>query len=229
MDFTPSHEDHYHREIKEMRTAILRLGALVERSSSLAVQALKERDAELAARVIDGDKEIDQLEINIEEHCIRLIALYQPVAKDLRVITTGIMITHELERMGDLCVNIAERTIELSGEPHLKPLIDIPAMAEHAQGMLRRSLDAYLNENVALALEVCSSDDVLDNLNSQIFRELITYMLGDPHTIERATRLILIARYLERLGDHATNIAEMVVFMVEGRNIRHAKKLGKIP
>jgi len=229
MEFTAKPGDHYHREIKDMQAAILRLGAMVERNISLALEALKQRHSELAKQVIEGDKDIDQFEIEVEEECIRLIALHQPVAKDLRIITTGIMIVHELERMGDLGVNIAERTLELAAEPHLKPLIDIPAMADHAQEMLRRSLDAYLKEDVALALEVCESDDALDTLNSRVFSELITYMVADPRTIDRATRLILIARYLERLGDHATNIAEMVVFMVEGRNIRHAKKLGKIP
>jgi len=229
MEFTAKPGDHYHREIKDMQAAILRLGAMVERNISLALEALKQRHSELAKQVIEGDKDIDQFEIEVEEECIRLIALHQPVAKDLRIITTGIMIVHELERMGDLGVNIAERTLELAAEPHLKPLIDIPAMADHAQEMLRRSLDAYLKEDVALALEVCASDDALDTLNSRVFSELITYMVADPRTIDRATRLILIARYLERLGDHATNIAEMVVFMVEGRNIRHAKKLGKIP
>jgi phosphate transport system protein len=229
MEFTAKPGDHYHREIKDMQAAILRLGAMVERNISLALEALKQRHAELAKQVIEGDKDIDQFELEVEEECIRLIALHQPVAKDLRIITTGIMIVHELERMGDLGVNIAERTLELAAEPHLKPLIDIPAMADHAQEMLRRSLDAYLKEDVALALEVCESDDALDTLNSRVFSELITYMVADPRTIDRATRLILIARYLERLGDHATNIAEMVVFMVEGRNIRHAKKLGKIP
>lgn len=229
MEYTAKPGDRYHREIKDMQAAVLRLGAMVERNISSALEALKQRHSELAKHVIEGDKDIDRFELEVEEECIRLIALHQPVAKDLRIITTGIMIVHELERMGDLGVNIAERTLELAAEPHLKPLIDIPAMAEHAQGMLRKSLDAYLKEDVELALEVCSSDDVLDTLNSRVFSELIAYMVADPRTIDRATRLILIARYLERLGDHATNIAEMVVFMVEGRNIRHAKKLGKIP
>jgi phosphate transport system protein len=173
------------------------------------------------------DREVDELEIDVEDNCIRLIALHQPVAKDLRVVTTGISLTHELERMGDLAVNIAQRTLELCEEPPLKPLIDLPRMAEHAHGMLRQSLDAYVREDVEMALAVCSSDDLLDQLNSQVFRELISFMIENPRTIGVATRLILVGRYLERLGDHATNIAEMVVYMVEGRNIRHAKRLGK--
>jgi phosphate transport system protein len=219
--------DHFHQEIDEMQGAILRLGGMVESNIFQAILALKERNTVLARKVIEADREVDELENNVEEECIRLIALHQPVAKDLRIITTGMKINHELERMGDLAVNIAERTVELCEEPLLKPLIDIPKMAEHAQGMLRKSLDAYVREDVALAIEVCSSDDVLDELNEQVFRESITYMMADPKTIGRATRLILIGRYLERFGDHATNIGETVVFMVEGRNIRHAKKLGR--
>lgn len=210
-----------------MQDAILRLGAMVEKQIHEAVQALRERDTALAGRVIELDRKVDEFEVDVEETCIRLIALHQPVAKDLRVITTGISLTHELERMGDLAVNIAERTLELCEEPQLKPLIDLPRMAEHAQEMLRRSLDAYIREDVALALEVCDSDDFLDQLNAQVFRELVSFMIENPRTIGVATRLILVGRYLERFGDHATNIAEMVVYMVEGRNIRHAKKLGK--
>jgi len=219
----------FDQELKVLQDSILRLGSMVEKSIYQALQALKERDVDLAQKVIDGDRDIDELEVEVEENCIRLIALYQPMAKDLRIITTGMKITHELERMGDLSVNIAERSIELYQEPPLKPLLDIPRMAEHAQKMLRDSLDAYVKEDVEQALEVCDADDLLDQLNDQVFRELITYMITDPKSISRATRLILVARYLERFGDLATNIGEVVVFMVEGRNIRHAKKLGKIP
>ena len=220
---------HFDQEMKALQDAILRLGGMVERNIYQAVEALKKRDLLQAEKVVDADREVDALENEVEEECIRLIALRQPMAKDLRAITTAMKITHELERMGDLAVNIAERTLELCEEPPLKPLIDIPRMAEHAQLMLRKSLDAFIQEDVKLALEVCDSDDLLDQLNEQIFRELITYMIEDPKSISRATRLILVARYLERFGDLATNIGEVVVFMVEGRNIRHAKKLGKIP
>lgn len=220
---------HFDQEMKDLQDAILRLGGMVERNIFQAVQALKGRNLQLAEQVIDADLEVDELENQVEEECIRLIALRQPMAKDLRAITTAMKITHELERMGDLAVNIAERTLELCGEPPLKPLIDIPRMAEHAQQMLRKSLDAFIREDVQLALEVCDSDDLLDSLNEQIFRELISFMIEDPKTISRATRLVLVSRYLERFGDHATNIGEVVVFMVEGRNIRHARKLGKIP
>ena len=220
---------HFDREMKELQDSILRLGGMVERNIYQAVEALKERDLSAAEKVIRADVEVDELENEVEEECIRLIALRQPMAKDLRSITTAMKITHELERMGDLAVNIADRTLELCGEPPIKPLIDIPRMAEHAQMMLRKSLDAFLREDVDLALEVCDADDLLDQLNEQIFRELITYMIEDPKTIASATRLVLVARYLERFGDLATNIGEVVVFMVEGRNIRHARKLGKVP
>jgi len=220
---------HFDQEMKALQDAILRLGGMVERNIYQAVEALKKRDTLAAEKVIDADVEVDELENEVEEECIRLIALRQPMAKDLRAITTAMKITHELERMGDLAVNISERTLELCREPPLKPLIDIPRMAEHAQLMLRKSLDAFLREDVELALEVCDSDDLLDQLNDQIFRELITYMIEDPKTIACAPRLILVARYLERFGDLATNIGEVVVFMVEGRNIRHARKLGKFP
>jgi phosphate transport system protein len=227
MDETPKTRSHFHQELKALQDSILRLGGMVEKNIFQAARALKERDTALAERVIGGDREVDEFEIDVEENCIRLIALHQPVAKDLRVITTGISIIHELERMGDLAVNISQRTLELCEEPPLKPLIDLPRMADHAHEMLRKSLDAYVRENVELALDVCNSDDLLDQLNSQVFRELISFMIENPRTIGVATRLILVGRYLERLGDHATNIGEMVVYMVEGRNIRHAKKLGR--
>jgi phosphate transport system protein len=220
---------HFDQEMRDLKDAILRMGGMVERNIYQAVEALKSRNLHLAEQVIEADLEVDELENEVEEECIRLIALRQPMAKDLRAITTAMKITHELERMGDLAVNIAERNVEMCEEPPLKPLIDIPRMAEHAQEMLRKSLDAFVREDVELALEVCDSDDLLDNLNEQIFRELITFMIEDPKTISRATRLVLVSRYLERFGDHATNIGELVVFMVEGRNIRHARKLGKVP
>lgn len=220
---------HFDQEMKDLRDAILRIGGMVERNIYQAVESLKNRDLQMAEKVVAADLEVDELENEVEEECIRLIALRQPMARDLRAITTAMKITHELERMGDLAVNISERNLELCEEPPVKPLIDIPRMAAHAQEMLRKSLDAFIREDVRLALEVCDSDDLLDNLNEQIFRELISFMIEDPKTISRATRLVLVSRYLERFGDHATNIGELVVFMVEGRNIRHAKKLGKIP
>ena len=219
----------FDQEMRDLQDAILRLGGMVERNIYQALEALKTRNLLLAEQVVEADAELDELENDVEEECIRLIALRQPMAKDLRAITTAMKITHELERMGDLAVNIAERSLELCDEAPVKPLIDIPRMAEHAQDMLRRGLDAFMREDAALALEVCESDTLLDILNDQVFRELITIMTREPETVSRATRLVLVARYLERFGDHATNIAELVVFMVEGRNIRHARKLGRIP
>ena len=210
---------HFDQEMKDLRDAILRIGGMVERNIYQAVESLKNRNLQMAEKVVAADLEVDELENEVEEQCIRLIALRQPMARDLRAITTAMKITHERERMGDLAVNIAERNLELCEEPPLKPLIDIPRMAEHAQGMLRKSLDAFIREDVELALEVCDSDDLLDNLNEQIFRELISFMIEDPKTISRATRLVLVSRYLERFGDHATNIGELVVFMVEGEVI----------
>jgi phosphate transport system protein len=229
MTDTLNPRSHFDQEMRNLQDAILRMGGMVERNIYQAVEALKNRNLQLAEQVISADLEVDELENEVEEECIRLIALRQPMAKDLRAITTAMKITHELERMGDLAVNIAERNLELCEEPPVKPLIDIPRMAEHAQEMLRKGLDAFIREDTRLALEVCDSDDLLDGLNGQIFRELISFMIEDPKTISRATRLVLVSRYLERFGDHATNIGELVVFMVEGRNIRHARKLGKIP
>jgi len=159
--------------------------------------------------------------VEIEEECIRLLAIWQPTGSNLRFITTAIKIITDLERMGDMAVDICERTIELMEEPQLKPYIDIPRMAEASQKMLKDSLDAFVEKNPDLAMTVCEADDFVDNLNHQIFNELLVYMLQDPKNIARAVRLTYVAKYLERIGDHATNIAEMVVYMVKGKVIRH--------
>jgi phosphate transport system protein len=161
------------------------------------------------------------MDVEIDELCLRLLALRQPTARDLRLITTALKITTDLERAGDIAENICERVIELVTEPQLKPLIDLPRMAAIAQGMLRDSLDAFVREDVELALKVCHDDDQVDMLNDQLFRELISFMIEDPHTITRALRLTFVAKYIERVADHATNIAEMVIFMVKGKSIRH--------
>jgi phosphate transport system protein len=152
--------------------------------------------------------------------------LHQPAAGDLRLITTGLKITTDLERIGDMAVNMCERILELNQEPQLKPLIDLPRMADVAQHMLRESLDSFVREDVELALAVCREDDIIDDLNSQLFRELLSYMAENPKTTSRGIRLLFIGKYLERIGDHATNIAEMVVFMVRGKSIRH---MGQVP
>jgi phosphate transport system protein len=161
------------------------------------------------------------MDVQIDDVCLRLLALHQPAARDLRLITTALKITTDLERAGDMAENIAERAIELSREPQLKPLIDLPRMASIAQGMLRQALDAFVREDADMALQVCHQDDTVDGLTDQLLRELLTFMMEDPHTVSRALRLIFVSKYIERLADHATNIAEMVIFMVKGKSIRH--------
>jgi phosphate transport system protein len=163
--------------------------------------------------------------VDIDDLCIRLLALHQPAGRDLRFITTGLKITTDLERIGDMAVNICERAIELNDEPQLKPYIDIPRMAQISQRMIRESLDAFVREDTDLALKVCKDDDAVDQLNAQIFRETISFMIENPQTISRATKIGSVSKYLERIADHATNIGEMVIFMVKGKSIRHLKEL----
>jgi phosphate transport system protein len=212
---------HFDDELKELRQALMRMAALTEESIAKAVKALVERDKKLAQSVIKSDEAINMLEIELEEFCLKLFALRQPIARDLRLIAAAMKITNDLERIGDLSVNIAERTLDLLKEPALKPLLDIPQMAIKAQSMVADSLSAFVNNDECLAREVCVRDDEVDQLNHQIFRELLTYMLSDPRNIARSVDLILIGRHLERIADHATNIAEDVVFMVKGKNIKH--------
>ena len=208
-------------DLSDLKDRVLRMGSLVEDAIRKSIKALVERDRDLALAVIDGDAVINTHDVEIEEECIRLLALWQPTGSNLRFITTAIKIITDLERMGDLAVDICERTIELLEEPQLKPYIDIPRMAEAAQKMLKDSLDAFVEKDADLAMKVCEADDFVDNLNQQIFNELLVYMLQDPKNISRAVRLTYVAKYLERIGDHATNIAEMVVYMVKGKVIRH--------
>ena len=208
-------------DLSDLKERVLRMGSLVEDAIRKSIKALVERDRQLALAVIDGDAVINTHDVEIEEECIRLLAIWQPTGSNLRFITTAIKIITDLERMGDLAVDICERTIELLEEPQLKPYIDIPRMAEAAQKMLKDSLDAFVEKDSDLAMKVCAADDFVDNLNQQIFNELLIFMLQDPKNIARAVRLTYIAKYLERVGDHATNIAEMVVYMVKGKVIRH--------
>jgi phosphate transport system protein len=208
-------------ELEKLKEQVLKMGGVVETSIQKAVKALVDRDRELALSVIDGDTIVNTYDVEIEEECIRFLALWQPTGSNLRFVTTAIKIITDLERMGDLAVDISERTIELMDEPQLKPYIDIPRMAEAAQKMLKDSLDAFVSKDADLAMKVCEADDFVDNLNQQIFNELLIYMLQDPKNIARAVRLTYVAKYLERVGDHATNIAEMVVYMVKGKVIRH--------
>ncbi len=211
----------YEAELNELHLKILAMGGMVEKQIANAIAALVNRDDEQARTTIEADHTVNRLDVEIDDLCIRLLALHQPAARDLRLITTGLKITTDLERIGDMAVNICERTVELNQEAQLKPLIDIPRMAAIAGTMLRESLDAFVREDVDLALKVCREDDVIDLLTEQLFRELSSFMVESPQTITRAIRLLFIAKYLERIADHATNIAEMVVFMVKGKSIRH--------
>jgi len=212
---------HFDEELKTLKEKILRMGAMVEEQIAHAIKAMVERDSALARRVIQNDHQVNALDVEVDEDCLRLIALHQPMAGDLRFLTTAMKISTELERMSDLAENISERAIELNEEPQLKPYIDIPLMAEHAQRMVKESLDSFVNGNSDLARKVCRDDDYIDNLNHQIFRELLSFMIEDPQTTTRAIRISFVSKTLERIADHATNIAELVVYLVEGKIIRH--------
>jgi phosphate transport system protein len=213
----------YGEDLKKLREDILYMGGLVEDQIQKAVSSLVERDSALAETIIERDHEVNRLDVEIDDLCIQLLALHQPAARDLRFITTALKITTDLERIGDMAVNICERALELNEEPQLKPYIDIPRMARTSERMIRESLDAFVREDTDLALKVCKDDQEVDDLNSQIFRETISFMIEDPHTIARAMKISSISKYLERIADHATNIAEMVIFMVKGKSIRHMK------
>jgi phosphate transport system protein len=214
-------ERHLDLELAALRDDLVRMAGLAEASIGLAVKALVSRDAEMAKQVIASDDAINALEVEIDERCLRTMARYQPEARDLRFLAMALKINNDLERMGDQAVNIAERTLELLNEPLLKPLIDIPRMAELAQRMVKESLDAFVQQDVELARSVCRRDDEVDRLDDQIFRELLTYMMQDPRAIARAVHLILVSRHLERIADHATNIAEDVIYLVQGKTIKH--------
>jgi phosphate transport system protein len=214
-------ETHFQRELEKLKEQLLRMASLVERVIAEAVQALMKRDTELAQRTISSDDAVNDLEIAIEDACLKLLALRQPMAIDLRFITAAMKIVTDLERMGDQAVNIAERAISLNQEPQLKPYIDIPRMAEITQSMVKDVLDAFVKQDSQLARSVCVRDDLVDGLNDQVFRELLTYMISDSKTITRAVHLMIVSRCLERIADHATNIAEDVIFMIDARVIKH--------
>ncbi len=212
---------HFHEELEALKQMLLTMGGLVEDQIHRVMRALVERDDTLARAVIEGDRRVNALDVEVDEKCVELIALHQPAAGDLRFITTAMKIVTDLERIGDQAVNIAQRAIELNREPQLKPYIDLPRMAEKAGRMVKESLDAFVNRDTELARRVCAEDEAVDVLKEQVFRELLTFMMEDPRTIPRAIHLILISRFLERVADHATNIAEMVIYMVEGKMVRH--------
>lgn len=222
----PEHTNRrYEGDLKRLRDLIIQMGGLVEDQISQSINALVDRNELLAETTIDRDQEINRLDVEVDELCIRLLALNQPAAKDLRFITTALKITTDLERIGDMAVNISERTLELLREAPIKPYIDIPRMAEIARRMISESLDAFVREDTALALKVCKDDQEIDDLNEQVFRETISIMIAEPRTINRAMKVSFISKYLERIADHATNIAEMVVFLVKGKSIRHVKEI----
>jgi phosphate transport system protein len=212
---------HFHEELEGLKQTLLAMGALVEDQIRRVMRALIERDDALARSVIERDRQVNTYDVEIDEKCVELLALHQPAAGDLRFITTAMKIVTDLERIGDQAVNIAQRAVELNLEPQLKPYIDLPRMAEKAQAMVKESLDAFVARDTALARRVCGEDAAVDALNHQIFRELLTFMMEDARTIPRAIRLILIARFLERVADHATNIAEMVIYLVDSKMVRH--------
>ena len=213
----------FDEELRVLKDKVLKIGSLIEAAIRDSVKSLVERDSNLARKVIERDHQINALDVEIDEECIRLIALRQPKARDLRFITIAMKITTDLERMGDLAENIAERAIELNEEPQLKPYIDIPRMAEITEEMVRESLDAFVMGCSSLPYEVIKRDDEVDNLNAQVFNELLFYMIQDPNTVTRAIKINYVSKYLERIADHATNIAEMVIYMCEGKIIRHTK------
>ena len=211
----------YEQQLRLLKEKLLLIGYKTETSIADATRALVERRPSLAQRVVDEDDEVDRLELEIDDICFEILAREQPVASDLRFITTAMKIVGDIERIGDNGVNIARRALEIMHEPELKPIIDIPVAAAAAQRILKESLDAFVNSDAALAKRVIQDDRYIDDVCEQMLRELLTYMFEDPSTVSRALRLMFVARNLERIGDHAANIAEMVIFLVEGQDVRH--------
>jgi len=212
---------HFVEELDFLRSRLLEMSALVEDSVYRSVLCLSDKDPQQAQKVLQNESEINRMEIEIDDLATRLLALQQPMATDLRLLTSAIKINNDLERMGDLAVNIIERALSLINEPLIKPLIDIPAMSSRVQAMIRKSLDAFVRRDAELARNVLISDDAVDELRDSIYEELIEYMERDPKTIRQGINLMFVARNLERLADHATNIAEDVLFLVEGVDVRH--------
>jgi phosphate transport system protein len=212
---------HFQEELEGLQARLLEMGGLAEERVRAAVNGLVARDTTLIDKVMRGDEPVNELHIEIDNRCFTLLALYQPMASDLRSIVAAVKINTDLERVGDLAVNIAEAARRYTNHPAVKKLVDIPQMGDIAQAMLRDALDSFVRRDTRLAHQVLNEDDRLDGLKTQVFRELLTYMLDDPATVEPALDLILVSRHLERIGDHATNIAEDVIFMVSARDVRH--------
>jgi phosphate transport system protein len=214
-------ERHFDEELTSLKQKLLHMADLSQEMIGLSVKALVERSESFAKEVFNLEQQVNRMEVDIEEDALRLLALRQPAARDLRLITAILKINNDLERVADQAVNIAELATFLLKEPPLKPLIDIPQMAKLSQQMIKKSLEAFVNHDPALAHRVCENDDEVDRINDQIFRELLTYMMEEPKSITRAVDLILVSRNLERIADHATNISEDVIFIEEGKNIKH--------
>jgi len=212
---------HFEGDLEALKRRLLHMGSLCEAQTHKALVALMERRAELARAVIEGDAAVNLLQIEIDDRCLKMLALQQPMATDLRLITSAMKMGADLERIGDQAVNIAENALRLLETPPLRPVIDIAEMSEIAQKMTRDALDAFVRRDAALAREVLLRDDRVDDLKDRVFRVLLTHMMADPGTIERALGLILISRNIERIADHATNIAEDVIFLVEAKDVRH--------
>jgi phosphate transport system protein len=217
------HQRTFDKGLDDLKTRLVHMAELAETMIDNTIAALVQRDEKISAKVPDHEEEINRLQIDIDEHALMLLATQQPVANDLRFLVMATRINGELERIGDLAINIRQNSEVLLEQPALKPLIDIPRMAEAASKMVRQSLQAFVEGNVARAQNVIMMDDQVDALKDQLLRELLTYMMSDPTTIERSLALILISRHLERIGDHATNIAQEVIYMVQGRDVRHPR------
>lgn len=207
----------YHKKLREIQDDVLGMGSLVSEAVHLSMEALKNRDLDLAQQIVTGDQKINDLRFEIEEKCIQLIVTQQPIANDLRIIIAVLNIITEVERIGDYAEGIAKITIMIGDEPPVKPLVDIPLMAEHAVDMLRRSLDAFINQDAEAARKICIEDDIVDHLYDQVYLELLSLMMKDPQIVSRATRLIWVAHDLERSADRVTNICERVIFVITGK------------
>ncbi len=213
----------FDKELKNLKHQILAMGEMVQEAIAMSIRSLVERDSDLARQVIEKDRLVNELEVKIDGICLSLIALRQPAGGDLRFIATGLKVNVDLERIGDLAVNISERALDLNKEPQLKPYIDIPRMEEDVRWMIRGALDAYINKNEAIAMEVIERDEEVDHLNHQIARELLTYMMEDIKKVSAAMKIMMVSKYLERAADHAVNVAEQAIFMMNGTVVRHQK------
>jgi phosphate transport system protein len=213
----------FDKELKNLKHQILTMGEMVQEAIAMSIRSLVERNSDLARQVIEKDRLVNELEVKIDGICLSLIALRQPAGGDLRFIATGLKVNVDLERIGDLAVNISERALDLNKEPQLKPYIDIPRMEEDVRWMIRGALDAYINKNEAIAMEVIERDEEVDLLNHQIARELLTYMMEDIKKVSAAMKIMMVSKYLERAADHAVNVAEQAIFMMNGTVVRHQK------